>query len=199
VTVAPGAGNRKLKKKPVTVGHGGEVVDHRIVGLLVGCLGAAAFVAAGGARADAPGAVAAKADTVLVVKSERRLFLLRDGRVLKSFPVALGRNPVGAKVRQGDGRTPEGRYVLDWRNPGSRFYRSIHISYPRPADRERARRLGVAPGGDIMIHGLPKGRDAIGADHAKWDWTEGCIALTNAETDEIWRRVDNGTPIEIRP
>jgi len=166
--------------------------------LVLACLGAA-LVPAGAHAAGPTGDAVVKANTVLVVKSERRLLLLRDGRVLKSFPIALGRNPVGAKVQAGDGRTPEGRYVLDWRNPQSRFYRSLHISYPGPADRDRARRLGVAPGGDIMIHGLPRGREAIGAEHARWDWTEGCIALTNAETDEVWRRVDDGTPIEIRP
>ncbi|MDH5750668.1 MAG: L,D-transpeptidase family protein [Rhodospirillales bacterium] len=140
----------------------------------------------------------AKADKVIVLKSERRLVLFRNGTPLKSYRVALGRSPRGAKTRQGDGRTPEGVYVLDWRNRKSRFYRSIHVSYPGPADRDRARREGVSPGGDIMIHGLPNGRGAIGPDHTRWDWTDGCIAVTNAEIDEIWSLVDDGTPIEIR-
>ena len=105
----------------------------------------------------------------------------------------------GVAHHQGDGRTPEGSYRLDWRNPDSRYHRSIHISYPAPEDRARARRLGVSPGGDIMIHGLPNGRGWIGAAHAGYDWTDGCIAVTNAEMDEIWALVDNGTPIEIRP
>lgn len=140
-----------------------------------------------------------KADRVLVLKSERRLLLLRDGHALESYRIALGRNPVGDKVEEGDGRTPEGRYLLDWRNPGSRFYRSLHISYPNRQDRERARALGVPPGGAIMIHGLSERAALVGAEHVKWDWTEGCIAVTNAEIDRIWRLVDDGTPIEIRP
>lgn len=140
-----------------------------------------------------------KIEQVLVVKSERRLFLLRNGEVIRSYVVALGSNPLGRKTSEGDGRTPEGRYVIDWRNPRSRFYRSLHISYPSDGDRRRAQAGGVAPGGEIMLHGLPNGREAVGADHVRWDWTEGCIALTNAEMDEIWQAIDDGTPIEIRP
>lgn len=139
------------------------------------------------------------ADKVVVLKSLRKLLLLRDGRVLQSYRVALGRNPSGAKVAEGDGRTPEGVYRLDWRNPDSRFYRSIHVSYPNRRDLQQARKLGVSPGSDIMIHGLPNGREAIGSDHANWDWTEGCIAVTNEEMDEIWSAIENGTVIEIRP
>lgn len=119
--------------------------------------------------------------------------------VLKSYPVALGFAPTGPKRRQGDGRTPEGRYVLDWRNPNSQFYRSIHVSYPSPADRAYSRRLGVDPGGDIMIHGLPNGREWVGTAHRRYDWTNGCIAVTNDEMDEIWALVADGTPIEIQP
>lgn len=143
--------------------------------------------------------VVGKANKVILLKSERRLLLLRDETILKSYKVALGRNPRGGKTRRGDGRTPEGRYLLDWRNPKSRFYRSIHVSYPNAADREHARARGDAPGGDIMIHGLPNGLEAIGSAHANRDWTEGCIAVTNAEMDEIWAAVDDGTAIEIRP
>lgn len=140
-----------------------------------------------------------KADTVLVTKSKRRLELLSGGQVIKSYFIALGRNPVGHKTREGDGRTPEGSYVLDWRNPNSRFYRSIHVSYPGPADLRRARRKGVSPGGAIMIHGLPNDEPDIGWAHALRDWTEGCIAVTNAQMDEIWQLVDDGTPIVILP
>ena len=150
-------------------------------------------------RAEALERSVAKAEKIVVLKGARKLLLMRDGEVVRTYRVALGRSPEGPKTRQGDGRTPEGSYVLDWRNPKSRFHRSIHISYPNPADRERARRLGVPPGGDIMIHGLPKGAEAVGADHAKWDWTEGCIAVSNAEMNEIWNSVADGTPIEIRP
>lgn len=144
-------------------------------------------------------AMPAKADRVLVLKGERELQLLAGTRVLRSYRVALGSSPEGPKRRQGDGRTPEGHFVLDWRNPDSSFHRSINISYPGPADRARASALGIDPGGDIMIHGLPNGRGWIGADHASLDWTEGCIAVTNDEMDEIWAMVDDGTPIEIRP
>ena len=140
-----------------------------------------------------------RADKVLVLKSERRLLLLRDERILETYRIALGRDPLGHKMEEGDGRTPEGHYLLDWRNPNSRFYRSLHISYPNEMDRRRARSRGVSPGGDIMIHGLPLGAASLGPDHARWDWTEGCIGVTNTEIDRIWRLVENGTPIEIRP
>lgn len=140
-----------------------------------------------------------KADKVVIEKSARQLLLLRNERIVKRYRIALGSSPVGPKRKQGDGRTPEGRYLLDWRNPESSFYRSIHISYPSPRDIAQARETGVSPGGDIMIHGLPEGLDVIGPTHAKWDWTNGCIAVTNAEMDEIWARVDDGTPIEILP
>jgi murein L,D-transpeptidase YafK len=150
-----------------------------------------------GARASQHGVKTA--DHVVVLKRAHRLILYRGNRILKSYRIALGRNPVGPKTREGDGRTPEGDYVLDWRNPDSRFHRSIHISYPSAADAVAAERRGVSPGGDIMIHGLGRKRARFGASHALWDWTEGCIAVTDTEMDQIWRRVANGTPIEIRP
>ncbi|NJO55320.1 MAG: L,D-transpeptidase family protein [Rhodospirillales bacterium] len=139
----------------------------------------------------------AKADKVLVVKQQRRLYLLRDGEVMRSFRVALGPNPVGHKVFQGDGRTPEGLYILDWRNSNSQFYRSIHVSYPNESDSARAGMYGSDAGGLIMIHGQP--RDHFGGSNPSYDWTEGCIAISNAEMDEIWMAVDDGTPIEILP
>lgn len=142
---------------------------------------------------------AAEADRVVVVKGERRLYLLRDGLVLKSFRVALGRQPRGTKLYEGDGRTPEGRYVLDGRNADSRFYRAIHVSYPGRADRARAQALGEAAGGAIMVHGLPNERPGWGEEHWMYNWTNGCIAVTNREMDEIWDSVEVGTPIEIRP
>ncbi|MBK0400307.1 L,D-transpeptidase family protein [Limibaculum sp. M0105] len=147
----------------------------------------------------APAPLPDKADRVVVLKGERELHLLAGSQTLRVYPVALGFAPEGPKRQSGDGRTPEGHYLLDRRNPNSSFYRSIHVSYPGPEDRERARAMGVDPGGDIMIHGLPNGRGWIGADHARFDWTEGCIAVTNTEMDEIWAMVDDGTPIEIRP
>ncbi len=113
--------------------------------------------------------------------------------------MTLGGNPVGAKTRQGDHKTPEGNYILDSRNLHSQYYRSIHISYPNTHDRAAARQSGVSPGGDVFIHGLPNGYGWVGPSHRLKDWTDGCIALTNAEMDEVWQAVPNGTPIEIRP
>lgn len=139
------------------------------------------------------------ADRVLVVKSARTLYLLNNNQVIERIPIALGQNPVGAKRERGDMRTPEGHYVLDQRNPKSQFYRSIRISYPNDEDRAAARKRGVSPGGDIMIHGLPNGQGHVGAKHRMKDWTLGCIAVTNEEMDVIWRMVKDNTPIEIRP
>lgn len=141
----------------------------------------------------------AKADLVVVYKSERILQLKQKGRVLKSFPISLGREPIGTKLREGDGRTPEGVYTLDWRNPNSRFYRSIHVSYPRAGDLEPATRWGVSPGGQIMLHGLPNDVRPERIGNPRRDWTDGCIALTNEEIDEIWTWVEDGTTIIIYP
>ncbi len=142
---------------------------------------------------------ALKADRVVVLKDERKLELLWQGKVVKSYKVALGGEPVGPKARQGDHRTPEGSYLLDHRNPHSQFYKSIHISYPNATDRARAAKLHVSPGGDVFIHGLPNGYGWIGEEHRLKDWTDGCIAVTNEEMDEIWRAVTDGTPMEIKP
>jgi len=139
------------------------------------------------------------ADRVLVVKSERMLYLLRDDHVIASYRVALGRSPVGHKVFQGDGRTPEGLYTLDRRNGGSRFYRSIRISYPSSRDYAEARKYGEQPGGLVMIHGQAADSGSGYYGSRKWDWTEGCIAVSNAEMDQIWASTNEGTPIEILP
>jgi len=125
--------------------------------------------------------------------------LRRSGQVLKTYKIALGGEPVGPKTRQGDHRTPEGVYVIDSRNSQSQFHRSLHVSYPNVEDKERARKLGTSPGGDIFIHGLPNGYGFVGAAHSARDWTDGCLAVTDQEIEEIWRLVGNGTPIEIRP
>jgi murein L,D-transpeptidase YafK len=139
------------------------------------------------------------ADRVVVLKRERTLQLLRQGRVIRPYKVALGGDPVGPKTRQGDHKTPEGVYVLDSRNLHSQFHKSIHISYPNAQERAAARRNGVSPGGDVFVHGLPNGYGWVGASHRLKDWTDGCIAVTNEEIDEIWLAVADGTPIEIRP
>lgn len=140
-----------------------------------------------------------KADEVLVIKHERKLYLLRRGKTLKGFPIALGWRPVGQKIELGDGRTPEGLYWIVGREARSDFYRALRLSYPNSADRERARRIGVNPGGGIMIHAVPHGYEPTGPGVPMIDWTDGCIAVTNADMDEIWARVADGTPVEIRP
>ena len=139
------------------------------------------------------------ADRVLVEKSIRRLTLLRDGTSLKAYRVALGRAPVGPKEQEGDQRTPEGLYRIDFHKEDSDYHRALHVSYPEQRDIDRAAASGVPPGSDIMIHGLPNGRGWIGAFHRRTDWTAGCIAVTDFEIEEIWRAVPDGTPIEIRP
>ena len=146
---------------------------------------------------DPPLPALASADNVIVLKGERKLLLMKGGEVLKAYSVSLGANPVGPKIRQGDSRTPEGTYVLDQHNANSQFHRSIHISYPNSRDLARARKMGVPPGGDLFIHGVPN--DYHGPSENLGDWTHGCIAVTNAEIDEIWRAVADGTPIKIKP
>lgn len=140
-----------------------------------------------------------RADHVVVEKRQRTLTLLSHGKVLRTYKVALGGTPIGTKEQQGDHKTPEGGYILDRRNPKSRFYKSIHVSYPNEHDKQAAAQRGVSPGGDIMIHGLPNGFGWLGASHRALDWTDGCIAVTDSEMDEIWELVADGTPIEIRP
>jgi murein L,D-transpeptidase YafK len=139
------------------------------------------------------------ADRVVVLKKERRLELLSQGKVIRTYKVALGGDPVGPKATQGDHKTPEGVYILDFRNAHSQFYKSIHISYPSEHERALARQKGVSPGGDVFVHGLPNGFGAVGAAHRLKDWTDGCIAVTNEEIDEIWKAVPDGTEIEIKP
>jgi murein L,D-transpeptidase YafK len=139
------------------------------------------------------------AGRVVVYKSERKLVLLSQGMEIRSYKVALGSEPVGPKTRLGDHRTPEGAYTLDSRNPNSHFYKAFHISYPSPKDIATANKLGVSPGGDIMLHGLPKDYAWVGKAHTLHDWTDGCIAVTNEEMDELWKLVPVGTPVEIKP
>ena len=138
-------------------------------------------------------------DQLVVYKQQRMLVLLSHGKEVKTYKVALGGHPVGAKTRQGDHKTPEGLYVLDARNPQSQFYKSFHISYPNANDRAAARKASVSPGGDIMLHGLPKEYAWVGKAHTLHDWTDGCVAVTDEEMDEIWELVKVGTPIEIKP
>ena len=136
------------------------------------------------------------ADFVLIDKSDRQLWVYADGQVIRSYTgLQFGDTPQGHKRFEGDERTPEGRYVIDYGNPQSSYYLSLHISYPNAADRAYAKARGRSPGGLIFIHGQPNGYDG----RVSGDWTDGCIALTNAEISELWGLVPNGTPIEIRP
>jgi murein L,D-transpeptidase YafK len=141
----------------------------------------------------------AQADKIIIIKSTRTMTLLRGDVVLKTYKVALGTVPVGPKRVEGDHKTPEGNYMIDSRNPQSRFHLALHISYPSAADQQKARKLGTRPGGAIMIHGLEKPFAYLGALHRQTDWTDGCVAVTNAEIEEIWKLVPVGTKVEIRP
>lgn len=129
-----------------------------------------------------------------VHKADRKMYLLHNSKVLKQYDIALGQNPVGHKQFEGDSKTPEGVYYIDRRNPNSNFYLSVGMSYPNPTDRAFARSQGRSPGGDIFIHGRANKHNDRGLG---WDWTDGCIAVSNDEMREIWLRVANGTPIEI--
>jgi murein L,D-transpeptidase YafK len=148
------------------------------------------------AAADPP---LATPDLVVVEKANRVLTLYAKRKAIKTYRIALGGNPVGHKEQEGDSRTPEGRYVIDAKNPWSSFHLSLHISYPDRNDRRVARKKGVSPGGAIMIHGTPEGLAMVQATGLMRDWTAGCIAVTNAEIEEIYRAVRTGTPIVIRP
>ena len=138
-------------------------------------------------------------DSIVVEKRARRLTLFRDGKPSQTYLVALGGNPVGDKLRAGDRRTPEGLFYIDARQPNSRYHLALHISYPDALHRARSAKVGAEPGGDIMIHGLPNGLGAAGATHREHDWTNGCVALTDEEIEQIWSVVPIGTPVEIKP
>ena len=140
-----------------------------------------------------------RADKIVVIKSEIILFLIKNGGLFRGYYISLGKNPVGHKKQIGDGRTPEGNYIITYKNPNSCSYLSLQINYPSPADRESARRRGVHPGGNIFIHGRPNG---FGWDESYFKEnfnTDGCIGVSNAAIEEIWQFVGIGTPIEILP
>jgi murein L,D-transpeptidase YafK len=143
-------------------------------------------------------AVSESADKVLEDKSDERLYLLRDGATIAEFSVAFGANPVGHKEQEGDERTPEGNYLLDYKKADSSFYKAIHISYPNDSDKQAAATKGVDPGGLIMIHGQRNRLGWLSLITQRFNWTDGCIAVTNREMDQIWNSVSVNTPIEIR-
>jgi len=152
-----------------------------------------------GCGSDSLRRVPQHADKILVVKSTHTLTLMGGDRVLRTYRVALGRNSVGPKTRRGDHKIPEGLYIIDSKKEHSRFYRALHISYPDAEDRKHAQLGGYDPGADVEIHGVENGLGWIGRLHRAVDWTDGCVALTDDEMDEVWNAVDVGTPVEIRP
>lgn len=170
-----------------------------VLALIAGAFGYTKVMArVGSGSPPALAAPALQADEIRVRKSAREMDLLRNGQVIRSYAIALGGDPAGGhKTREGDQRTPEGRYEIDWRNPNSIAHLSLHISYPDAEDRARAAAEGLPPGGNIMIHGIANGWGFLGGLHRLRDWTDGCIAVTNAEMQEIWSLVPDGTPIVI--
>lgn len=144
-------------------------------------------------------AESSKADKIVVLKSKRLLFLLKEGQIVKSYKVSLGKDPVGTKIRLGDNKTPEGIYTISSRKHSNKYHRTLFISYPNEKDIENAKKLGVNPGNSIGIHGLPKDLSSLDKLHRRFDWTKGCIAVTNEEIEEIWELVDDGTIVEIKP
>jgi len=140
-----------------------------------------------------------QADYVLVKKASKELTLFSGSRRIKTYKIALGKNPVGHKVVEGDKRTPEGSYFIDARNENSKYHLALHISYPDAIDAMKAQSLGSSPGGSIMIHGTGEEYEWMGKLHASINWTDGCIAVTNKEIEEIWKLVPDGTLIEIMP
>ncbi|HRO41303.1 MAG TPA: L,D-transpeptidase family protein [Flavipsychrobacter sp.] len=140
-----------------------------------------------------------KVDSIVVIKHERTLCVFQNKMLLKTYRIALGRQPIGHKQYEGDKRTPEGLYHINAKNANSGYHKNLGISYPSNRDRLAAKRLGKSPGGDVKIHGLPNGQGYIGKAHLLKDWTYGCIAVTDEEVDELYKHVDVGTPINILP
>jgi hypothetical protein len=139
------------------------------------------------------------ADSIVIEKSRHTMTLYNSGSPVRIYFIALGQNPLGAKTGIGDNRTPEGLYYIAGHNPASKYHLSLRVSYPNEKDIAEARARGVSPGGDIMIHGLPRGFENVGAEHRQRDWTNGCIAVTNAEIEEIWSAIPDGAAIYIKP
>ena len=140
-----------------------------------------------------------QADLVVIEKGKRQLHLVADGEAFRTFRIALGMQPQGDKQQEGDSKTPEGRYLLDARNPNSEFFLSIHVSYPDQLDRREAARRGVDPGGAIMIHGQPNEPTRSENYYKTQDWTDGCIAVSNSDMIDIWLMTRDNTPVDIRP
>lgn len=175
------------------------MLNRNPIALIVSLAAAFSLLGCSGQANLDPAATEQKADRIVVVKSAHTLTLLANDKVLKVYKVALGRGPAGPKDHEGDHKTPEGEYVVDQKNSKSRFHMALHVSYPNATDRKRAQAEGLNPGGAIMIHGIENGLGWIGFLQRDVDWTDGCIAVTDSEIEEIWRLVPVGTPIEIKP
>ena len=167
--------------------------------LTIFIIGASIFILKHSIHGETYSQFPVRVDYVLVEKAQKRLTLFSEDMLIKTYEVALGRNPEGPKLTEGDKRTPEGRYIIDARNADSKYHLALHISYPNEIDREITRIAGVQPGGNIMIHGTGEELAWMGKFHDVVDWTDGCIAVTNEEIEEIWKLVPDGTIIEILP
>jgi len=142
---------------------------------------------------------AERADTILIVKHERKLYLLHDNAPLRSYRIALGLSPTGAKEREWDFRTPEGSYIIDFRQEHSRYYKALHISYPSQADRKRSSAQHLSAGRDIFIHGEPNQPSKPDSYYKTRDWTNGCIALSDEDLQDVWNLTAGRTRVEIVP
>ena len=140
-----------------------------------------------------------KIEKLVVTKSKRTLDVYSAGRIIKTYKISLGRNPIGDKEFEGDKKTPEGHYKINSKNPDSEFHRNLGISYPDQSDIKEAQNRRVEPGGEVKIHGIRNGLGFIGKFHRVFDWTAGCVALTDSEIEELYNRVEIGTPIIILP
>lgn len=189
---------QRVLPRPVETGYGRHSAELVLLALAVSAIFALTGCATGPDKSQqAPPTI----DRVVVKKSQRKLELVGNGNVVREYRISLGGSPVGHKYREGDQRTPEGSYVLNWRNPASNYYKAIHISYPSERDRKVSYQLGYNPGGMIMIHGMPNyiQSASMRRQYVGRDWTQGCIAVQNDAMDEIWQLVKDGTPIQIMP
>lgn len=162
-------------------------------------MGICTFAFAFGGGSNDPLPIGTQIDYIVVYKSQHKMDVYANGGVIKSYQIALGENPIGAKHFEGDKKTPEGSYFIDKKNPQSRYHKNLSISYPNEADLAYAAQYGKRPGSEIKIHGITNGLGHLGAKHRMVDWTQGCIALTNEEIDELYNAVSIGTPIDIYP
>jgi murein L,D-transpeptidase YafK len=183
---------------PQIAGRGGILARSAHRSRLV-ALGVALLLGFHGQSPARSNQAAPRADSILIVKHERRLYLLRDNQPLRSYRIALGLSPTGAKEHRWDFRTPEGSYVIDFRREHSHYYKALHISYPSPADMRRSSALHQPAGGDIFIHGEPNRPTRPVSYYQTRDWTNGCIALSDEDLQEVWEMTAGQTPVEIVP